>query len=148
MGLDPGSPGSHPGLQAAPNRCATGAAQLSELLKEEVAALSVIPYVDSVLCASVFRGFLFCLCIIFPNEYKALEITSKEHLALIQNLGLNRTARGQGDQVVWSRHPSGQPLICRLCLSSGRNFTPVETDQPDGLTSSPGAKHRNSLSSF
>ena len=27
MGLDPGSPGSHPRLQAAPNRCATGAAQ-------------------------------------------------------------------------------------------------------------------------
>ena len=26
VGLDPGSPGSHPGLQAAPNRCATGAA--------------------------------------------------------------------------------------------------------------------------
>ena len=28
VGLDPGSPGSRPGLQAAPNRCATGAAQL------------------------------------------------------------------------------------------------------------------------
>ena len=27
VGLDPGSPGSHPRLQAAPNRCATGAAQ-------------------------------------------------------------------------------------------------------------------------
>ena len=26
VGLDPGSPGSHPGLQAALNRCATGAA--------------------------------------------------------------------------------------------------------------------------
>ena len=26
MGLNPGSPGSHPGLQAALNRCATGAA--------------------------------------------------------------------------------------------------------------------------
>ncbi|XP_048950356.1 UPF0547 protein C16orf87 homolog isoform X4 [Canis lupus dingo] len=26
VGLDPGSPGSHPGLQAAPNRCTTGAA--------------------------------------------------------------------------------------------------------------------------
>ena len=28
VGLDPGSPGLHPGLQAAPNRCATGAAQI------------------------------------------------------------------------------------------------------------------------
>ena len=28
MGLDPGSPGSHPGLQAALNRCATGPALL------------------------------------------------------------------------------------------------------------------------
>ena len=28
VGLDPRSPGSHPGLQAALNRCATGAAQL------------------------------------------------------------------------------------------------------------------------
>ena len=27
VGLDPASPGSHPGLQAAPNRCATGAAR-------------------------------------------------------------------------------------------------------------------------
>ena len=27
VGLDPGSPGSHPGLQAALNHCATGAAQ-------------------------------------------------------------------------------------------------------------------------
>ena len=27
VGLDPGSPGSHPGLQAALNRCTTGAAQ-------------------------------------------------------------------------------------------------------------------------
>ena len=26
MGLDPGSPGSHPGLQVALNHCATGAA--------------------------------------------------------------------------------------------------------------------------
>ena len=26
MGLDPGTPGSHPGLKAALNRCATGAA--------------------------------------------------------------------------------------------------------------------------
>ena len=26
VGLNPGSPGSHPGLQAALNRCATGAA--------------------------------------------------------------------------------------------------------------------------
>ena len=26
VGLDPGSPGSHPGLQAAPNHCASGAA--------------------------------------------------------------------------------------------------------------------------
>ena len=26
QGFDPGSPGSCPGLQAAPNRCATGAA--------------------------------------------------------------------------------------------------------------------------
>ena len=26
VGLDPGTPGSHPRLQAAPNRCATGAA--------------------------------------------------------------------------------------------------------------------------
>ena len=26
MGLDPGSPGSHPGLQAVLSRCATGAA--------------------------------------------------------------------------------------------------------------------------
>ena len=26
VGLDPRCPGSHPGLQAAPNRCATGAA--------------------------------------------------------------------------------------------------------------------------
>ena len=26
VGLDPGSPGSHPGLQEAPNRCATRAA--------------------------------------------------------------------------------------------------------------------------
>ena len=31
MGLDPGSLGSHPGLQAAPNRCATRAA-LSDCL--------------------------------------------------------------------------------------------------------------------
>ena len=29
VGLDPGSPGSHPGLQAALNRCATGAALTS-----------------------------------------------------------------------------------------------------------------------
>ena len=28
MGLDPGSPGSHPRLQEAPNRCATGAAPI------------------------------------------------------------------------------------------------------------------------
>ena len=27
VGLDPGSPGSHPGLQAAPNHCATRAAR-------------------------------------------------------------------------------------------------------------------------
>ena len=31
VGLHPGSPGSHPGLQAALNRCATGAAHLSEI---------------------------------------------------------------------------------------------------------------------
>ena len=34
MGLDPGSPGSRPGLQAALNRCATGAALLLKLLTE------------------------------------------------------------------------------------------------------------------
>ena len=32
-GLDPGSPGPHPGLQAAPNRCATRAALNSYFLK-------------------------------------------------------------------------------------------------------------------
>ena len=32
MGLDPGSPGSNPGLQAALNRCATGVAPLLEFL--------------------------------------------------------------------------------------------------------------------
>ena len=31
VGLDPGSPGSHPGLQAALNCCATGAALISTL---------------------------------------------------------------------------------------------------------------------
>ena len=34
VGLDPGSPGSCPGLQAVPNRCATGAAPtLGSLIK-------------------------------------------------------------------------------------------------------------------
>ena len=33
VGLDPGSPGPHPGLQAAPNRCATRAALNSYFLK-------------------------------------------------------------------------------------------------------------------
>ena len=32
VGLDPGSPGSHPGLQVALNRCATGAAPTVNLL--------------------------------------------------------------------------------------------------------------------
>ena len=32
MGLDPGCPGSHPRLQAALNRCATGAAPVTSLL--------------------------------------------------------------------------------------------------------------------
>ena len=37
MGLDPGSPGSsHPGLQAALNHCATGAAQGYEFSNREV----------------------------------------------------------------------------------------------------------------
>ena len=36
VGLDPGSPGSHPGLQAALNRCATGAAQEEEVLKKNL----------------------------------------------------------------------------------------------------------------
>ena len=34
MGLDPRSPGSHPGLQAALNRCTTGAAQIKKNLKK------------------------------------------------------------------------------------------------------------------
>ena len=34
--LDPGSPGSHPGLQAAPNRCAIGAASFRYILKAEI----------------------------------------------------------------------------------------------------------------
>ena len=34
VGLDPRSPGSHPGLQAAPNRCATGAALFYLFLKD------------------------------------------------------------------------------------------------------------------
>ena len=29
VGLDPGSPGSHPGLQAVLNRCATGTARIN-----------------------------------------------------------------------------------------------------------------------
>ena len=33
VGLNPGSPGSRPGLQAALNRCTTGAAQKNWLLK-------------------------------------------------------------------------------------------------------------------
>ena len=31
VGLDPGSPGSRPGLQAALNRCATGAARKADV---------------------------------------------------------------------------------------------------------------------
>ena len=38
MGLDPGSPGSHPGLQVALNRCTTGAALLSDLLRKSMPA--------------------------------------------------------------------------------------------------------------
>ena len=38
MGLDPGSPGSRPGLQAALNHCATGAAPLSQFLS------AIVPY--------------------------------------------------------------------------------------------------------
>ena len=34
VGLNPGSPGSRPGLQAALNRCATGAAQINKILKK------------------------------------------------------------------------------------------------------------------
>ena len=33
VGLDPGSPGSHPGLQAVLNRCATGAALFFNFLR-------------------------------------------------------------------------------------------------------------------
>ena len=36
VGLDPGSPGSHPGLQAALNRCTTGAAQYAEFMKNSI----------------------------------------------------------------------------------------------------------------
>ena len=39
VGLDPGSPGSHPRLQAALNRCATGAAR--ELSNLTVGAVSI-----------------------------------------------------------------------------------------------------------
>ena len=35
-GLDPGSPGSHPGLQAALNCCATGAALVNKSLKKKL----------------------------------------------------------------------------------------------------------------
>ena len=34
VGLNPGSPGSHPGLQAALNRCATGAALQKDFIEE------------------------------------------------------------------------------------------------------------------
>ena len=34
MGLDPGSPGSHPGPKVVPNHWATGAAHFSDILKE------------------------------------------------------------------------------------------------------------------
>ena len=37
VGLDPGSPGSRPGLQAVPNRCATGAAQITDLVQFKAA---------------------------------------------------------------------------------------------------------------
>ena len=36
VGLDPGSPGSHPGLQAAPNRWTTRAALKSDLNDENL----------------------------------------------------------------------------------------------------------------
>ena len=35
MGLDPGSPGSHPRLQAALNHCATGAARIQAFLRRQ-----------------------------------------------------------------------------------------------------------------
>ena len=36
VGLDPGSPGSHPRLQAALNRCTTGAAQHFSFTKRDI----------------------------------------------------------------------------------------------------------------
>ena len=47
MGLDPGSPGSRPGLQAALNRCATEAAPMSmKFLKNYLTEPSVMTPVD------------------------------------------------------------------------------------------------------
>ena len=41
VGLDPGSPGSHPRLQAALNRCTTGAALSPSILNETLAGYSI-----------------------------------------------------------------------------------------------------------
>ena len=41
VGLDPGSPGSHPGLQAALNHCATRAALINKILKKETRSIKV-----------------------------------------------------------------------------------------------------------
>ena len=43
MGLDPWSPGSHPGLQAALNLCATGAAQYC-IFKYKILIVAVIDF--------------------------------------------------------------------------------------------------------
>ena len=56
MGLDPGSPESHPALQAALNRCATGATQVYSFMKiiaivPYITLKEKLPFIDLFLCA-------------------------------------------------------------------------------------------------
>ena len=58
VGLDPGSPGSHPRLQAAPNRCATRAAQNDRKIDSKLVWRKR-------LCEGIFQNelrVLECLC--------------------------------------------------------------------------------------